>query len=319
MILSKDVEKILTVITEMSKEENYYKLLEDILEVGMSISNCDGGTLYLLNGDKLEFFFMVTKSLNIKEGGTKTKINLPPVDINSPSVAALCAKAKRIINVEDVYFDKTYNWSGPKKYDELTGYHTESVLVLPLFDKEKNVLGVMQLINAVLFKKVVPFSYDVEKILSSLSSLSGILLDNIKLYDSTKDLLDSLVNVIVKQDKKNQSLNVANICDEFVDFLNLNGYDEISKSAKEELVMASRLYNATNALAEIDFKNKYIHVKDIIYSYHNQDKINPDISKYVEILKIADYYDKTKSIDLLKENEKLNKNLVDNFINFIER
>ena len=48
MILSKDVEKILSVITEMSKEENYYKLLEDILEVGMQISNCDGGTLYLL-------------------------------------------------------------------------------------------------------------------------------------------------------------------------------------------------------------------------------------------------------------------------------
>ena len=184
MILSKDVEKILSVITEMSKEENYYKLLEDILEVGMQISNCDGGTLYLLNNDKLEFFFMITKSLNIKDGGYEKKINLPPVDINSPSVAALCAKAKKIINVPDVYSDKTYNWEGPRRYDEKTGYHTESVLVLPLFDKQKNVLGVMQLINAVLFKKVVPFSYDVERILYSLSSLSGILLDNINLYDS---------------------------------------------------------------------------------------------------------------------------------------
>ena len=184
MILSKDVEKILSVITEMSKEENYYKLLEDILEVGMQISNCDGGTLYLLNGDKLEFFFMITKSLNIKDGGKEKKINLPPVDINSPSVAALCAKTKNIINVPDVYSDKTYNWEGPRKYDEKTGYHTESVLVLPLFDKKKNVLGVMQLINAVLFKKVVPFSYDVERILYSLSCLSGILLDNINLYDN---------------------------------------------------------------------------------------------------------------------------------------
>ena len=86
----------------------------------------------------------------------------------------MCAKSKKIINVEDVYSDKSYNWSGPMKYDELTGYHTESVLVLPLLDREKNVLGVMQLINAVQFKKVVPFSYDVQKIIYSLSSLSGV-------------------------------------------------------------------------------------------------------------------------------------------------
>jgi len=180
MILSKDMEKVLEVITKMSKEDNYYKLLEDILEIGMSISNCDGGTLYLLKDNKLEFFFMITKSLNIKDGGIDKKINLPALDINSPAVAALCAKSKNIINVEDVYSDKLYNWSGPKKYDELTGYHTESVLVLPIFDMDKNVIGVMQLINAVLFKKVVPFSYDVERILASLSALAGILLDKLK-------------------------------------------------------------------------------------------------------------------------------------------
>ena len=187
MILNKDVEKILDVITQMSKEDNYYKLLEEILEIGMQISNCDGGTLYILNEDKLEFFFMITKSMNIKDGGVDKKINLPPVDINSPSVAALCAKSKKVINVSDVYSDKVYNWSGPMKYDALTGYHTQSVLVLPLFDKEKNVLGVMQLINAVMFKKVVPFSYDVEKTLYSLSSLSGVLLDNVNLYQNGKE------------------------------------------------------------------------------------------------------------------------------------
>ena len=184
MILNKDMEKILDVITNMSKEDNYYKLLEDILETSMEISNCDGGTLYLLNKDNnLDFFFMINKTLKIRNGGMNDKINLPSININSPAVAALCAKTKQIINVEDVYSDKQYNWSGPMEYDKLTNYHTESVLVLPLLDKEKNVLGVMQLINAIMFKKVVPFSYDVERIIYSLSSLSGILLDNINLYN----------------------------------------------------------------------------------------------------------------------------------------
>ena len=262
MILNKDVEKVLDVITAMSRESNYYKLLEDILEVGMQISNCDGGTLYLLKDNKLEFFFMITKSLNIKDGGEGKKINLPPVDIYSPSVAALCARSKKVINVEDVYSDKTYNWEGPKKYDELTGYHTQSVLVLPLFDKEKNVLGVMQLINAVLFKKVVPFSYDIEKTLFSLSSLSGVLLDNIILYDNVKDLLDSFVRAMVKAIESrtpynaSHTINVAKYCGEFVDYLNDKKYDTISPADKEELVMAAMLHDVGKIIVKEEILNK---------------------------------------------------------------
>ena len=262
MILNKDVEKILTVITEMSRENNYYKLLEEILEIAMEISNCDGGTLYLLKEDKLEFFYMITKSMNIKKGGMDEKIDLPPVDINSPSVAALCAKGKKVINVADVYSDKNFNWTGPMKYDSLTGYHTESVLVLPLFDREKNVLGVMQLINAVLFKKVVPFTYDVEKILYSLASLSGILLDNVNLYSNLKELLDSFVKAMVKAIESrtpynaSHTANVAKICGDFVDFLNDKGYDEIKDSEKEELVMAAMLHDVGKMIIKEDTLNK---------------------------------------------------------------
>jgi HD-GYP domain-containing protein (c-di-GMP phosphodiesterase class II) len=262
MILNKDVEKILNVITEMSRENNYYKLLEEILEIAMEISNCDGGTLYLLKEDKLEFFYMITKSMNIKKGGMDEKIDLPPVDINAPAVAALCAKGKKVINVPDVYSDKNFNWTGPMKYDSLTGYHTESVLVLPLFDREKNVLGVMQLINAVLFKKVVPFTYDVEKILYSLSSLSGILLDNVNLYSNLKELLDSFVKAMVKAIESrtpynaSHTANVAKLCGDFVDFLNEKQYDEITESQKEELVMAAMLHDVGKMIINEKTLNK---------------------------------------------------------------
>ena len=262
MILNKDLEKILNIITNMSKEDDYYKLLEEILETGMTISNCDGGTLYLLKDNKLEFFFMITKSQNVKEGGVGKKINLPPVDINSPAVAAMCAKSKKIINVEDVYSDKSYNWSGPMKYDELTGYHTESVLVLPLLDREKNVLGVMQLINAVQFKKVVPFSYDVQKIIYSLSSLSGVLLDNMKLYEDAKELLDSFVKAMVKAIESRtpynafHTMNVAKICSDFVDYINENSYDLITKDEKNELVMAAMLHDVGKIIVPSNILNK---------------------------------------------------------------
>lgn len=262
MILNKDMEKILSVITEMSRESNYYKLLEDILEKGMDISHSDGGTLYLLRDDRLEFFFMITKSMNIKKGGVNEKIDLPPVDIASSSVAALCARLKKVINVSDVYSDLEYNWSGPKKYDELTGYHTKSVLVLPLFDKEKNVLGVMQLINAQDQNEIIPFSKDIEGTLSSLSTISGVLLDNVNLYDNVKSLLDSFVHSMVKAIESrtpynaSHTMNVAKYASEFVDYLNNHENDHISANDKEELVMAALFHDVGKMIIKEDILNK---------------------------------------------------------------
>ena len=148
------------------------------------------------------------------------------------------------------------------KYDELTGYHTESVLVLPLLDREKNVLGVMQLINAVQFKKVVPFSYDVQKIIYSLSSLSGVLLNNMSLYQEIKDLLYSFVKAMVKTIESrtpynaSHTANVAKLCNDFVDYLNLKNYDEIKPSEKEELVMAAMLHDIGKIIIKEDTLNK---------------------------------------------------------------
>ena len=38
MILNKDLEKILNIITNMSKEDDYYKLLEEILETNVPLN-----------------------------------------------------------------------------------------------------------------------------------------------------------------------------------------------------------------------------------------------------------------------------------------
>jgi len=331
MILSKDFEKILNLILEMSKEENYYKLLEDILEVGMNISNADGGTLYLLKEDKLEFFFMITKSLNIKEGGINKKINLPPVNINSESVAALCAKSKRVINVRDVYSDKQFNWTKPKEYDKLTGYHTESVLVLPLFDKKKNILGVMQLINATLFKNVVPFSYDVETILTTLSTLSGILLDNMYLYNSDRQLLNSFINIFIKAIDNKSKQNINKTIKEFINYLDVEDY----KNKENDIIFASNLfdigslylsnsnkldidliltrYELISYYIEINYKNnldkynKEIELinnsKKFIVNINNKNKLdNNDISFAKEINKIK-YVINNKDYYLLNNNE----------------
>ena len=262
MLLNKDLEKVLNITINLSNEHDYNKLLTEILEDGMDISNSDGGTLYLLNEDKLDFFFMITKSQNIKKGGNLEKINLPPLDINSSSVAAYCARTKRIINVADVYKDKEFNWEGPKKYDSITGYHTKSVLVLPLIDREENVLGVMQLINATKNDEIIAFSKDVETIIYSLSSLSAVLLNNMFLYKDIKELLDSFVNAMVKAIESRtpynafHTINVAKICNEFANYITDNNYYEISNNDKDQLVLAAMLHDVGKMIIPLNILNK---------------------------------------------------------------
>ena len=261
MLLNKDLQKVLNITIKLSKEHDYKKLLTDILEEAMEISNADGGTLYLLDNDELKFFFMVTKSLNIKNGGNINEIDLPPVNILSQSVAALSAREKTIINVSDVYTDTKYNFDGPKKYDSITGYHTKSVLVLPLLDRDNNVLGVMQLINAYKDNEIIEFSKDIEKIIYSLASLSGILLNNMELYDNIKELLDSFVNAMVKAIESRtpynafHTINVAKICISFIDYLNNHGY-EIKDSEKEELYLAAMLHDVGKMIIPLNILNK---------------------------------------------------------------
>ncbi|MBR6071335.1 MAG: HD domain-containing protein [Acholeplasmatales bacterium] len=310
MILNRDLEKILNISISMSKEDDYSELLQSILEDGMDISNCDAGTLYILNDNKLEFFFMVTKSLNVREGGVGHKISLPPVDINSSSVAAMCARTKRIINVDDVYTDTKYNWEGPKKYDSLTGYHTQSVLVLPLLDREKSVLGVMQLINATSFNNVIPFSNDVERIIYSLSSLSGILLNNMRLYDDIKDLLHSFVSAMVKAIESRtpynafHTVNVAKICEEFANYLDEKKYYDIKPQDKEELYLAAMLHDVGKMIIPNEILNKATRLEglldnmllryDLIKSCTNNKYLKKEISD-------KDYKNEIEFIDKAKD------------------
>ncbi|MBP3503954.1 MAG: GAF domain-containing protein [Bacilli bacterium] len=262
MKLTKDLKQILDLGIMMSSEKNHYILLESILNESMNISNCDGGTLYICKDDTLHFFLYKTLSKNVLAGGIHEELNLPPLSINEKSVAGNCALNRKIINVPDVYNDNEYDWTGPKKYDELNNYHTKSVLVVPLIDNENELIGVMQLINAQDDNGIIPFSKDIEYVITSLSSQCSILLSNKLLLDNIQMLLDSFVNAMTAAiDSRTpfnakHTKNVSILCEEFIDFLIENKYYDFSKNDKEQLVMAAMLHDVGKMSVPISILNK---------------------------------------------------------------
>jgi HD-GYP domain-containing protein (c-di-GMP phosphodiesterase class II) len=194
--------------TALSAETNLSKLLDMILVHAIENSNCDGGTIYMMSKDETSLEFKVVKnnSLKIHMGGVKEKITWPNLNLynddeseNFSMVAAKCALSGDIINIEDVYKNEDgFNFEGTKKFDKNTGYHSKSMLVIPMKNHENEVIGVVQLINHIdeRTKEISKFHNVHEEALSALASQAAVAITNVQLIYDLRFLLESFIKSI---------------------------------------------------------------------------------------------------------------------------
>ncbi len=191
----------------LSGETRLERLLEMIVDEARVLTNADAGTLYVVDKDnrKLEFSILQNDTMKVRMGGTSgNEITLPPVPLytagnkpNKSHVSAYCALTGETVNIADVYKAEGFDFTGPRKYDEATGYNSKSMLVLALKNHEQDIIGVLQLLNALDDNgEVVEFSSDVVDIVGSLASQAAIALTNAQLIQGLKDLLYSVIQSI---------------------------------------------------------------------------------------------------------------------------
>lgn len=202
---AEQVEKLNRIGVALSAEKNINHLLEMIVSEAKNLTGADGGTLYLLKEQQLHFTVAQTDSLAIKMGGTGDPISWPPLPLfledgreNKKMVAATCALEDRVINIEDVYQAEGFSFDGTKKFDQGTGYRSQSMLVIPLRNFEQKVIGVLQLLNKQdVDQTTVSFSEQDEAVTLSLASQAAVALTNAQLIDDLENLLESFLNSII--------------------------------------------------------------------------------------------------------------------------
>lgn len=192
----------------LSSEKNLNKLLETIVSEARGFTHCDAGTLYRVNEKKrvLTFEIMQTESTGYYAGGTtNVKITVPPVPLekdgepNRANVSAYVAMTGEVVNIPDVYEAEGFDFTGPKKYDEITGYRTQSMLVIPMRDHTDKVIGVLQLINALDGdEQRIPFNTRYESMVRSLASQAAVAINNAQLIQDIENLFKSVVHYTVK-------------------------------------------------------------------------------------------------------------------------
>ena len=201
------IEELNHIGAALSAERDIGMLLETILLAAMKIVNADGGTLYrVVDGKWIRFETLRTDSLGIAMGGTTgNEITFPLIPLykdngepNDSLVVAHAVLGGSTINIRDVYQEKGFDFSGTRKFDEMTGYRSQSFLTVPMKNHEREIIGVLQLINARDREtgEIVGFSDVDQSFAESLASQAAIALTNRQLILQLEELFESLIKVI---------------------------------------------------------------------------------------------------------------------------
>jgi len=206
--LFRRLEQLNAIGAALSKERDINRLLESILIAAKTITHADGGTLYRMteDGTALRFEILRTDSLHIAMGGTTgNAINFPNLPLtndkgksNDSMVAAYAAIHDKTVNIADAYTEAGFDFSGTRGFDQRTGYRSQSFLTVPMKNHEGEIIGVLQLINALdpHTRQVTPFSSADQSLAESLASQAAIALTNRLLITQLEELFEAFINLI---------------------------------------------------------------------------------------------------------------------------
>jgi hypothetical protein len=194
-------------------------LLESLVVEAQNVTGADAGTLYLLENNSLRFVIVRNTSLGIVMGGTSgNEITFKPISLfnadgseNRSHIASYVALTHQKVATGDAYeTSAAFDFSGTKSFDKNTGYRSKSFLTIPLEGKDKEIIGILQLINAKDPKSggIIPFGSD--DVLDVLVLLASAALDG---YIREEKLREEIAKLRIEIDENRRASQVAEITD----------------------------------------------------------------------------------------------------------
>ncbi len=192
----------------LSSQHDVNILLNLILAKAREITGADAGSLYLVEeiaDNKRQLRFKLTQNDSIDF--PFKELTLP---LSEDSMAGYTALRGEVLNFDDAYTmprDLPFHFND--HFDKESGYHTQSLLSLPMRNAKGEVLGVLQLINAKrdpsirlhgtadAAKNVIPFGPRAVALALSLASQAAVAYENRKLYDEIETLFEGFVSAAV--------------------------------------------------------------------------------------------------------------------------
>jgi HD-GYP domain-containing protein (c-di-GMP phosphodiesterase class II) len=219
----RELEELNRIGIALSETRDVEHLLALILRKARQITGADAGSLYLVEqggGD-------ANGSVPPAAGGAETarqlrfrliqndSVRFPYTEhtlpITESSMAGHCALHGEVLELADAYhIPKTRPYHFNSSFDKQAGYHTRSLIALPMKNGKGEVLGVLQLINCkrnpkarladrdAVRRQVHPFPEWAVRLGLSLASQAAVAYENSQLYRDIENLFDGFVNAAVR-------------------------------------------------------------------------------------------------------------------------
>ena len=203
-------------------------LLKVIAEETKNAIQADRCTVFLFDKEKNELWSKVALGMESQE------IRFPA----DKGLAGYVVQTGESVNIADAYSDPRFN----KDVDSKSGYHTKSILCMPIKNNNQEIIGAFQVLN----KLDGVFTKNDEDLLVAIGGSASIALENAQLFEQQKELykeqkelfesfIDTLATSIDARDKitSGHSSRVKLYTMLIVDALNMAPHDReiIEKAA----------------------------------------------------------------------------------------
>ena len=202
----RQLEKLIDIGIALSSEKDTSRLLEKILLGAKSITDADGGTLFLKHGDVVIMEIFQSDRLGIFFNDCANDfMDKPSVPLylkngepNLHNVVSYSYHNDKTVNIHDAYDIAHFDFSGTKEFDQENHYHSQSFLAIPLKDHQGETLGVLQLINAIdpLTKEIIDFDPISQRFAEALASQAATVLTKQELITDLEDMFESMIKLI---------------------------------------------------------------------------------------------------------------------------
>ncbi len=201
--LEKEFFELINIGIALTSEHEIDKLLNRIVFEARKFTHCDAGSLYIKeNENTLKFAVVQNDTMDKRIGENLRKASFTPflIPLNKKSLSGYVAITGQILKIDDVYNilpESEFQFN--KDFDLRNNYRTKSMLVVPLFDTEAEILGVLQLINSLdENKEIIPFDTYYVRFVQCLASQASVAIKNARLaFELKKAHLNTLLRLSI--------------------------------------------------------------------------------------------------------------------------
>jgi HD-GYP domain-containing protein (c-di-GMP phosphodiesterase class II) len=193
--LQDEKQKLIEIGIALTSEIDLTRLLEKIIFELRHLTNADGGSVYLRDENILRFEVAQNDTLTLRHGNADVDFKPFPLPLDEQSIAGYVALTGTVLNIPDVYqLSVDFPFFFDPTFDVRNQYLTHSMLVVPIKDHSQEVIGVLQLINALDKEgKVIPFDPQSEDIVLALASQAAVAINNVRLIQTIQNLFEAMM------------------------------------------------------------------------------------------------------------------------------